>query len=190
MSIGVGDVAIPEACWPANVLARFMLALSYPGVIGYGLGAGPESPDQDRPANAAMLCDCSALVNWCHRVSRRVASGGEAEWYRRHGGGYANTDGIRADALDIGHGRWDIIERPIPGCVVVFGNGPDVGHCGIWVWNHPRFNGSAAGFGESLVGHCSLGNHRKYGRAIMVTSAAAFYHPGDTVFAVWRGVMA
>jgi hypothetical protein len=134
--------------------------------VGYGLGAGGRTPERPSPADDSGHCDCSAYTAWCRGLRRQG-------W---------NTDAMRRDIL--GPQRTLLrLERPIPGAIVVFGAGADVGHCGL-VKRVPRgWDGSRRAFAALVVSHASPKNSRgDAGHAIKATSGQLFYQPGDVVF--------
>ncbi len=111
----------------AAIAARATSALS--PLVDYRLGAGGRDPASPTPADDEGLCDCSGYVAWCLGISRKV----KVPAYVRFNGGWLSTDGMVHDALTVG-GILDQVpndDDAIPGDVVVYGNGPRVGHCGV-----------------------------------------------------------
>jgi hypothetical protein len=111
----------------AAIAARAITGVSQ--LVDYRLGAGGRDPASPTPANDEGDCDCSGFVAWCLGISRKVAQPA----YVRFNGGWLSTDGMVHDALTVG-GILDQVpsdDDAAPGDVVVYGNGPRIGHCGI-----------------------------------------------------------
>lgn len=106
-----------EAIPVRDVLARCRASLEFG--VRYKLGAGGRDPTAATPANAAGLCDCSGFAAWANHHDRK-----------RSDGTWSYTDSIEADARKPG-GYYERILVPVPGCVIVYGAGPKVGHVGI-----------------------------------------------------------
>jgi hypothetical protein len=109
-----------EAVPVRDVLARCRASLEFG--VRYKLGAGGRDLTAASPANAAGLCDCSGFVAWANHHDRK-----------RSDGTWSYTDSIEADARKPG-GYYERILVPLPGCVIVYGAGPKVGHVGIVSW--------------------------------------------------------
>lgn len=158
-------------------------------LVDYRLGAGGRDPASPTPADDEGDCDCSGFVAWCLGISRKVTQPA----YVRFNGGWLSTDGMVHDALTVG-GILDQVphdDDARPGDVVVYGNGPRVGHCGIlvrtatlgaqypiqkWDPSKPR------DYWE--IAHCAAGTSP--GHAIRVTSMERFTRGARSVVHLLR----
>ena len=138
-------------------------------------------PDADSPSNLHGECDCSGFVCWAFGVSRFT----NHPLYRRLNGGWINTDAMVADACD-DTGFFKQLGEAEVGCVIVFpASRPQrkYGHVGI-VTEVSLVAGTAK---ITRVLHCSRGNYRAYGDAIVETSPGSFGKP-DAICAWYEGV--
>ena len=114
--------------------------------LGYGMGYGGKALEAahpfERAADGVYRCDCSGALARAYRWRRHVTEGGADFW--------RNTDGLEADARgtvpgDLGHlVPW---AEACPGDVLVYGKGPQVGHCGTV--------GDVDEHGPATVIHCN-----------------------------------
>lgn len=158
----------------ARLEARVLRALTGCGRgISYGLGQGGYHPEDALPTRNG-LSDCSGYVAWGLHLDRYQGDKG-----KRHSPfvPWIETSAIVRDAV----GRNALfceIERPVAGCVVVYGDRIVLGrkrqgHTGIVV----KVRGL-----DFDVAHCSVGNDRK-GDAIQVTNGGLFIRQG-AIYAV------
>lgn len=134
----------------------------------YKLGKGGFSPTSPVPWSSLGECDCSGFISWAIGVSRQT----DNPWYKKQNGGWFETSAIVADCKTpfgfFDEVRW---EEAKPGMLLVWGDskaGGKVrqGHVGII---------GAAHSGEPYsVIHCSSGNFRKLGDAILETGVEIF----------------
>lgn len=159
----------------AEAVESALAAAAVEPPIRYGLGHGGTDPDAPSPADAKGLLDCSGFACWALGLPRKV------DCYWRY------TDSIEADARHAGgkHDEFDQIAAPRPGCLVVYGAGPKIGHVGVVVAvPDGRWNGTPAQWSALRVAHCSVSNDRR-GRAVAVTGATGFGRHG-AIFAWYR----
>jgi hypothetical protein len=109
-----------------DVVGRAYSALTIP--IEYRLGAGGRRPNDPSPADDQGRCDCSGFACWTLRMDRLQRVDGKDVWL--------STGGMVADAT--GPRRWfEVIDRPEPGCLVVYRANPLVarvtGHVAVVV---------------------------------------------------------
>lgn len=145
----------------------------------YKLGAGGMSPGRIDPTDSSRRCDCSGFVCWALGISRKTTH----PLYTRFNNGWINTDGMVHDAKNQ-TGFFSKLEKPKVGCIVVYpGRKVDgvlkIGHVGI-------VTEVKAGKPTKVL-HCSSGNYRNLGDAIMETSPKVFLRP-DAVYAWYEGL--
>lgn len=104
------------------------------GLAKYILGAGGRNPEADNPftsKNGALGSDCIGFVLWCLGLDRLQP---DYPFY----GGWINTDSMLMD-VDEHQTRFKEIDRPVPGCCVVYpsiwkdGKMVRMGHIGLVV---------------------------------------------------------
>jgi len=133
----------------------------------YALGGGKTTGAD--PRDERGQCDCSAFVCWCLDIRKHQPS---LAWLQPVNGGWYNTDGIWWDATKEQTGHFAAIDKPLTGAIIVFPGrglskvGPKIGHVGIVT--------NVAADGTLSVLHCSSGNFRRTGDAILETSAGVF----------------
>jgi len=152
----------------AHLVARVRSAIGR--ATRYSLGKGGKDPASAHPADAEGRCDCSGLVDWVLGLEAR----------RYPDGRWAYTDSLEADARKAGEkgGILEPLATPEPGCVVVYGAGPRVGHCGIVTElqaTPPHWDSARPVF---KVVHCSLSSYRRHGDAIRETWGDVFVAHG------------
>lgn len=132
----------------------------------YGLGSGGFDPARTYPWDDAMLCDCSGYVAWCLGVSRHTTN----PFYVAQNGGWIETSAIVRDCeTPYGFFAPVLPSKARPGDLLVYGDRKETqgrmrqGHVGICIDVNSK--------GPILVVHCSKGNDRKLGDAIMETDA-------------------
>jgi hypothetical protein len=116
-----------------------------------------------------LSCDCAGFVAWALGYDRKQPGFGGWDW--------VNCDSMLIEAKQNNEVWFDFVETPMPGDLVVFpsidadndGDRDRVGHVGVVVevlkgWQPGRFD-------LLRVVHCSMGNQRKFKRAIMETTA-------------------
>lgn len=173
-----------EAIPVRDVLARCRAAMEL--VVDYELGHGGRDPRAASPADANGQSDCSGFTAWaCHHDRRRTD------------GTWVNTDSVERDARTEG-GDYDRILVPRPGCLIVYGAGPKVGHIGIVSQVLASATGLAVMTRREVlkairVIHCASGNRGRTSTgkatAIRETDGVAFGGDrDDCCFALYRGV--
>lgn len=114
--------------------------------------------------------DCAGFVAWALGFDRYQP--GEFSAF----GGWINTDSAIIDARTVN--QWfEIVSLPIPGDAIVYpsidldhdGDRDRVGHIGIITAVMPSWQPES--WGALRVVHCSMGNDRRFGRAIKETTA-------------------
>lgn len=136
--------------------------------ILYKLGKGGIYPSDALPSRD-QFCDCSGFVCWVLGLARKT----DIPFYRQFGG-WIFTDSMVAD-IESTAGIFERLNRPEPGCIVVYGAGPRIGHVGLVSEVN---NGTM-----KKVIHCSAGNSRRHNASIQETAPTIFNRP-DTV---WGG---
>ena len=126
----------------------------------YGLGEGGMDPEQLFPASERNACDCSGFICWVLGLSRKTDIG----FYQKFGG-WIYTDSIEADMLS-NTGIFELLQKPEPGCIVVYGAGNKIGHVGI-------VSEALDGKMKKVI-HCSKGNYTTYKDAIRETEPTVF----------------
>ena len=127
----------------------------------YHLGAGGKDPNAQDPFDSDGACDCSGFQAWCFGLPRKGDTG---VWFY--------TDALEADARgqvkgDLGDGvPW---EQAKPGDLVVYGNGPKVGHVGMV--------SAANDHGPTAVIHCRSGG----APAVVETGPSLFKAKGAVI---------
>nr|WP_310279643.1 LysM peptidoglycan-binding domain-containing protein [Flavobacterium piscis] len=139
------------------ILSRAKSAINHG--INYKLGEGGNHPEDNLPTRN-KLCDCSGFVCWVLGLNRKTT----IPFYAKHGG-WIYTDSMEDD-INSTSGIFERLTSPEPGCIVVYGNGPKIGHVGIVSEVH---NGVM-----SKVIHCSSGNQSKLGYSIEETAPNVF----------------
>ena len=145
--------------------------------IKYQLGEGGMTPNAILPGNRSRGCDCSGYVCWCIRLGRQT----NHVLYTRFNGGWINTDAIVHDANST-TGFFTRLDKPKIGGIIVYpSKRPSIryGHVGI-------ITGVRNNMVTKVI-HCSLGNYRQSGDAIMETNADVFNKPG-VIFAWYEGL--
>lgn len=152
----------------AEFLARARSQLKFE--LSYRLGAGKIVPSGEHCGDETMGCDCSAFVCWCARM--RKYQGEELWWLSKHNGGWLNTDGIWIDAVKHTSGNFEPASRK-PGAVVVYPGASIEEAFGSSRWGHVGIV-TAIDEDKLTVIHCSSGNYKKTGRAVMETDGELF----------------
>ncbi len=138
--------------------------------IRYRLGKGGMNPGSPTPA-AGGFCDCSGFVAWCFSMSRKS----NENFYKHFNGGWMDTTAIWTD---VGNsvGIFSELTGPKAGAIVVYpdANGKQ-GHIGIMV-------------NENKVVHCSGGNDKRHGNAILITGPDVFLARKDVRFGWLNGL--
>lgn len=149
--------------------------------IKYKLGAGGMSPKSPLPANMSNECDCSGFVCWCLGLSRQT----DHPLYVKFNQGWINTDAIVYDA-NTQTGFFSRLEVPQPGSLIVFPrkDSKSVGHVGLIT----EVASTDSGVLPTKVIHCSSGNFRNFGDAIVETDATVFLKRRDTIYAWFAGI--
>ena len=168
----------------------------------YRLGGGKTRPNGSNCQDEDKGCDCSAFVCWVLRLPKWQRN---EIWYLSElNDGWLNTDGMWLDAKR-SFGFFHQIAYPLPGSIIVFPShkgvmglpeqpGPKVGHVGIVtnVTRHQNARAGRHGTLESLayfptiptqVVHCSSGNFRGWGDAIVETDATVWNRRRSTIYA-------
>jgi hypothetical protein len=164
-----------------NVLELLTRARSASGKkIEYKLGKGGMKPNADLPdAGSAGQCDCSGFVAWCLGISRQT----ENPFYLNANGGWIETTAVHKDILS-NTGLFSQCEAQ-PGCIVVYGDSHSgQGHIGIVV----SVTISGGKKVASRVIHCSSGNWKKNGDAILETVATVFTSNANSVYGWYEGI--
>ena len=126
----------------------------------YGLGEGGMDPAQMFPMSQNMACDCSGFICWVLGLPRKT----DIAFYQKFGG-WIYTDSIEADILS-STGIFELLQKPEPGCIVVYGAGKQIGHVGI-------VSEVLDGKMKKVI-HCSKGNYTTYKDAIRETEPTVF----------------
>ena len=149
----------------SELMQRARHALTH-SVALYKLGSGGWNPETDLPESRAGYCDCSGFVSWVIGEPRKTAN----DFLRSVNGGWIETTGIVKDARSP-DGMFTMVEVPKVGDLFVWGDsGGKQGHVGII--SEVKDNKA------TKVIHCSSGNSRSHGKAILETSAALFHRRG------------
>ena len=146
--------------------------------IKYQLGEGGMKPHTVLPGNPSRGCDCSGYVCWCLGLSRQT----NHILYTQFNGGWINTDAIVHDA-NSATGFFSRLEKPQVGGIVVYpSQRPNIryGHVGIITKIRKNI--------VTKVIHCSMGNYRRSGDAILETNADTFNKP-NTIYACYEGLL-
>lgn len=134
----------------------------------------PRSPPLalERWPSMGISTDCSGYVAWCLRMSRKV----QHPLYKKVNSGWFETTAIYKDG-QTETGFFSPAAKVMPGCLVVYPDkGGTQGHIGIVV------SGEGAGLdGIAEVVHCSSGNYKKSGKAIMRTDARVWQKRADSL---------
>ncbi len=137
----------------------------------YRLGGGKIVPSGSDCLDELQSSDCSSFVCWCAKLKKYQAD--ELWWLKELNGGWLNTDGMYADSREETGNFSKALEYPTKGAVVVYPGGrmrgntyPKYGHVGIIteVTDEEHFR----------VVHCSSGNQRSAGQAILQTDGDLF----------------
>ena len=172
---------VPGDIFRAAAVARWRSACGHG--TGYELGTGGSDPDAPHPGpksrkwpkSTRLWSDCSGTVDWGLRLERKT----DGVWY--------NTDGIERDALRPG-GHFTRVLVPEPGDVLVYGNGPKIGHCAGVVEVGPRATAEALAalepraWRDTIIVDCSLSSWLHFKDAIREHDARGFRRK-DTIFA-------
>jgi LysM repeat protein len=136
--------------------------------ILYHLGSGGMHPKDLKPTRDG-LCDCSGFICWVIGLSRKT----DISFYTQNWGGWISTDSMEAD-VNSPTGIFERLQRPEPGCIVVYGAGPKlIGHVGLV--------SEVANSAMKKVIHCSSGNSKTFRAAIQETTPTVFNRPD----AIW-----
>lgn len=131
----------------------------------YTLGGGNwKNPDKASPKDSYGGCDCSCYTAWIMKVSKQTTLPG----FVKFNGGWLNTDGIVNDALR-NNELFYILKKPKVGCFPVF-----PARSGSHLIGHIGFATQCIDDKITKIMHCSSGNYRNQGDAILETSAAVF----------------
>ena len=134
-------------------------------VIGrglYKLGAGGRVPANATPFDA-QYCDCSGFVAWCCGVDRYQPKTIAGEWIE--------TSAMVTDALNV-HALFKLITPCEPGDILVYGDRHDRGNV---TEGHTGIISAVDEAGHPLAAiHCSHGNQRAFGHAVIETGAEIF----------------
>jgi hypothetical protein len=144
----------------AQLIARARSVVS--SNILYKLASGGMFPDDPKPTRDG-LCDCSGFICWVIGLSRKT----DIPFYKRFGG-WIFTDSMEAD-VNSDSGIFERLQRPEPGCIVVYGAGNKIGHVGL-------VSVVANGAMQKVI-HCSSGNSTKFNQAILETAPTVFNRP-------------
>ncbi len=147
--------------------------------IEYKLGKGGMKPKADLPDAGSGQCDCSGYVAWCLGISRMT----DNPFYQNANGGWIETTAVHKDILS-NTGLFTQCEAQ-PGCIVVYGdsNGGQ-GHIGL-VTSVTITDGKKV---ASKVIHCSSGNWKRNGDAILETVATVFTGNASSVYGWYEGI--
>lgn len=159
----------------AEVLAR--ARSNIPKKIKYRLGGGKLRAIGDSCADEQNSCDCSAFVCWSLGIDKHT----NHPLYIKFNEGWCNTDAIVNDIKN-STGFFKQISVPEVGCVIVYpqnSGGHKIGHIGIVT---EVINGKV-----TKVIHCSSGNYKKTGNAVMETAPDVFMIPG-MVYGLYEGL--
>jgi murein DD-endopeptidase MepM/ murein hydrolase activator NlpD len=128
----------------------------------YKLGSGGLFPQDPQPTRDG-LCDCSGFISWVLGLSRKT----DIPFYKKFGG-WIFTDSMEAD-VNSTSGIFERLQRPEPGCIVVYGAGNKIGHVGL-------VSVVSNGAMQKVI-HCSSGNSTKFNQAILETAPTVFNRP-------------
>ncbi|HJU38535.1 MAG TPA: CHAP domain-containing protein [Tahibacter sp.] len=132
----------------------------------------------ERWPDGGAATDCSGFVTWCLRMSRRT----DHPLYRKLNGGWIDTSALHRDGLEQ-TGLFRAAKRAVPGSLVVY---PDIGekqgHVGVVI--EANANGVA---GIVRVVHCSIGNFKAGGKAILATNAQVWVKRKDSLIIDYEG---
>jgi len=139
----------------------------------YAMGGGKLYPKGKDPLDENGKCDCSAFVMWCLGLPKFTD---DFAWLTAWNGGWFNTDGIWKSQRHTCGYFYNGPGTPAIGRILVYPaawvarpvGGPKVG---------PRVGHVAIVSGPDRIIHCSSGNQRKHGRAIMETDISAIPSP-------------
>jgi hypothetical protein len=154
-----------------SLIGRARLAINKG--IRYKLGKGGMNATSKLPDDG-KLCDCSGFVCWILGISRKT----NFPFYKKFGG-WIFTDSMVED-INSSSGIFDKLHTPVPGCIVVFGAGPKIGHVGL-------VSEVADGKMKKVI-HCSSGNDKNFKDSIQETSPAVF-NRADTVWGKFTGII-
>jgi hypothetical protein len=144
------------------------------GGCHYGLGCGGFDPTRTHPWDDSMSCDCSGYVAWALGVARHTSN----PWYVQQNGGWIETSAIIRDCeTPFGFFAQVMPKDARPGDLLVYGDrsaGGKMrqGHVGIC---------TEIDKGPAKVIHCSKGNDRKLGDAIVETDVGWWTLAGGIV---------
>ena len=141
--------------------------------IRYELGKGGMNATAKFPDDR-KLCDCSGFVCWILGISRKT----NFPFYKKFGG-WIFTDSMVED-INSSSGIFEKLHVPVPGCIVVYGAGPKIGHVGL-------VSEVTEGKMKKVI-HCSSTNDNKFKDSIQETSPAVFDR-ADTVFGKFTGII-
>jgi len=137
----------------------------------YELGRGGFDEHAPWPWDYERKCDCSGCVAWDIGQSRHTTH----PWYQDFNGGWLSTEAIMRDC-GVPYGMFNPVpwEQAKPGHLIVYGN--QKGHHG-----HVGIVSALDEFGPVKAVHCSLGNWREDGDAIMETGVGVFLSHGAII---------
>lgn len=142
--------------------------------ISYGLGQGGMEPRDDLPTRNAR-CDCSGFAAWGLSLDRFQGDKGKLHSKAIP---WIETTAIARDATGAQR-LFQQIEKPVPGCLVVYGDRKVLGRKRE---GHIGFVSEVRNRLDFDVIHCSVGNDRK-GDAIQETHGALFVR-ANAIFVV------
>jgi hypothetical protein len=165
----------------ANTLTRARLACGKR--IEYRNGAGGLFPEHALPCDNANRCDCSGFSLWALGVSRWARP--SHPWiadFPPIGGAFAWIDTTRLYLAAKAGLPMCEVEAPAPGDLIVYGDWR--GFDGKMREGHVGIIGQLGEFGGPLsVIHCSSGNWKKAGDAILETPLASFWKERGAIYA-------
>ena len=149
----------------AEAIARARSAIGHDCI--YALGHGGMDPTTPVPWDLpAKTCDCTGFLAWCIGRSRKTSDPVYNEW----SGGWLNSAAIFRDTQDPrGVFELQAWKDAKPGFILVFAAVPH-GHVGLVSEVGPE--------GPVKVIHCSHGNYKHHGDAILETDPSVFQHNG------------
>ena len=144
----------------------------------YKLGKGGMKPNNLRPDSSGQ-CDCSGYVAWCLGISRQT----DNPFYLNQNGGWIETTAVHKD-IRSKVGFFSECEAQ-PGCIVVYGDSAaGQGHIAIVI----SVTISGGKKIASRIIHCSSGNWKKNGDAIIETVATVFTSNPNSVYGWYEGL--
>lgn len=109
---------------PDQIIERAYRYLDPKHNVRYRMGAGGMNPGETFPWGLdgdVRILDCSGFACWAIGLKR------QQPW------GWLYTDSMEADIRNA-QKYFERVANPVPGCLIVDGDGPRTGHCGIVVY--------------------------------------------------------